>query len=60
MIEGVPSRAFVPQKEEVTGGWEELCTEELDDLYCSPDVTRAVKLTLNLLAPTTVGARINP
>jgi hypothetical protein len=40
---------FVPQKEEVTVGWKELCTEELDDLYCSPDVTGAVKLRITWL-----------
>ena len=35
----VLSRVSLPQKEELTAGWEKLCPEEPDDLYCSPDVT---------------------
>ena len=43
------SRVSVPQKEELTEGWEKLCTEESDDLYCSPDVARAMKLRIRVL-----------
>lgn len=51
--ERVPSRVFTPQKEELTGGCEKLCTEESDDLYCSPDVTRAMKLRISWLVCST-------
>jgi hypothetical protein len=28
-----------PEREEVTGDWRKLHTEELHDVYCSPDMT---------------------
>jgi hypothetical protein len=33
-----------PKKDEVTGEWGKLHNEELDDLYCSPNTMRAIKL----------------
>jgi hypothetical protein len=47
--ERVLRRVSVPMKEEVTGSLEKICSEELDDLYCSPDVARAMKLRINWL-----------
>ena len=36
-------RIFVPERDEVTGEWRKLYSEELDDLYCSPNVVRVIK-----------------
>ena len=33
-------RTFGPKRDEVTGEWGELHNEELNDLYCSPDIVR--------------------
>jgi len=35
-------RIFGPKRDEVTGEWSKLHNEELNDLYCSPNV-RVVK-----------------
>ena len=33
-------RIFGPKRDEVTGEWRKLHNEELNDLYCSPDIVR--------------------
>jgi len=33
-----------PKREKVTGGWKELCYEELRGLYFSPDMIGVMKL----------------
>jgi len=37
-------RIFGPKRDEVTGEWRKLSKEELNDLYCSPNVIRMMKL----------------
>ena len=32
------------RRDEVTGEWRRLHNEELNDLYCSPDIVRVIKL----------------
>ena len=36
-------RIFGPKRDEVTGEWRKLHNEELNDLYCSPNILRVVK-----------------
>jgi len=36
-------RIFGPRRDEVTGDWGRLLNEELDDLYCSPNIVRVIK-----------------
>ena len=36
-------RIFGPKRDEVTGEWRKLRNEELNDLYCSPDIVRVIK-----------------
>jgi hypothetical protein len=36
-------RIFGPKRDEVTGEWRELHIEELNDLYCLPDVNGIIK-----------------
>jgi hypothetical protein len=36
-------RIFWPKRDEVTGEWRELHKEELNDLYCSPNLIRLIK-----------------
>jgi hypothetical protein len=36
-------RVFGPKRDEVTGEWRKLHNEELNDLYCSPNIARVVK-----------------
>jgi hypothetical protein len=39
-------RIFGPKRVEVTGEWRKLYNEELNDLYCSPDVVQVIKLKI--------------
>jgi hypothetical protein len=39
----VLGRIFGPKRDEVTGEWRKLCSEELHNLYSSPDIIRHVK-----------------
>ena len=36
-------RIFGPKREEGAGEWRKLHNEELNDLYCSPNIVRAIK-----------------
>jgi len=36
-------RIFGPRRDEVTGKWRRLHNEELNDLYCSPNIVRVIK-----------------
>jgi len=36
-------RIFGPRRDEVTGEWRKLYIEELNDLYCSPNIERVIK-----------------
>jgi len=36
-------RIFGPKRDDVTGEWRKLHNEELDDLYCSPNIVRMIK-----------------
>ena len=36
-------RIFGPRKDEVTGDWRRLHSEELNDLYSSPNIVRVIK-----------------
>ena len=36
-------RIFGPKRDEVTGEWRKLHIEELNDLYCSPNIFRVIK-----------------
>ena len=39
MLRGI----FGPRRDEVTGEWRKLHNEELNDLYCSPNIVRVIK-----------------
>jgi hypothetical protein len=39
----VMRRVFGPKRDEVTGEWRKRHTEELNDLYCSPNIVRVIK-----------------
>ena len=34
---------FGPKRDKVTGEWRNLHNEELNDLYCSPNIVRVIK-----------------
>jgi hypothetical protein len=36
-------KTFGPKSDEVTGEWRKLHNEEINDLYCSPDIIRVIK-----------------
>jgi len=36
-------RIFGPKRDEVIGEWRKLHNEELNDLYCSPNIVRVIK-----------------
>ena len=36
-------RIFGPKRDKVTGEWRKLHHEELNDLYCSPNIVRVIK-----------------
>jgi len=39
-------RIFGPKRDEVMREWRKLHNEELNDLYCSPNVVRVIKLRI--------------
>ena len=36
-------RIFGPRRDEVTGEWRKVHNEELNDMYCSPNIVRVIK-----------------
>jgi hypothetical protein len=36
-------RIFGPKRDKITGEWGKLHNEELNDLYCSPNIVRVIK-----------------
>jgi len=40
---GVLRRIFGVKRDEVTGEWRKLHNEELNDLYCTPNIVRVIK-----------------
>jgi len=46
----VLGRIFGPKRDEVTGEWRKLRNEELNNLYCSPNIVRVIKLRRMRLA----------
>jgi len=36
-------RVFGPKRDEITGKWRKLHNEELNDMYCSPNIVRVIK-----------------
>ena len=48
---------FGPKRDEVTGEWRKLRNEELNDLYCSPNIVRVIKSRIMRWAGHTVCVR---
>jgi hypothetical protein len=42
-VNGVLRRIFGPKRDEITGEWRKLHSEELNDLYCSPNIVRVIE-----------------
>jgi hypothetical protein len=42
VFENMVLRIYGPKRDEVTGEWRKLHEEELNDLYCSPDIVRVI------------------
>jgi hypothetical protein len=42
-VDRVLRRIFEPKREEVNGGWRRLYSEELHNLYASPNVNKVIK-----------------
>ena len=42
----VLGRMFGPERDEVTGEWRKLHNEQFNDLYCSPNIVRVIKLRI--------------
>ena len=47
MSENRVLRIFGPKRDEVTGEWRKLHNEELNDLYCSPNIVLVIKSRKN-------------
>ena len=43
------SRIFAPKRDDVTGEWRKLNNKELNDLYSSPNIIRAIKSSMRWL-----------
>ena len=43
VFENMVLRIFGPRRDEVMGEWRRLHNEELNDLYCSPNIVRVIK-----------------
>jgi len=43
VFENVVLRIFGPRRDKVTGKWRRLHNEELNDLYCSPNIVGVIK-----------------
>ena len=40
-------KIFGPKGDEITGEWRKLLNEELNDLYCSSNIVRVIKIEKN-------------
>jgi hypothetical protein len=43
VVENNVRRIFGPKRGEVTGEWRQVRNEELNDLYCSPNIVQVIK-----------------